>query len=103
MNKVLITTISTLILIVIILSCTQKKNPVGFQGGVEPKEILIEFDKFGTSCSFEDSIKAYVGNSKLIIGKYSSNIREDNEAKILIRMINLPDSIFSFESVIELR
>lgn len=86
------------ILMVFILSaCTQKKNSVGFDPGIEPKIIELDFNYFGNYLSFEDSISNYYNNSKLVIGNYfSSNFQ--NRAYTLLKNITLPDSIISLES-----
>lgn len=87
-----------LLLIIIITSCTQKKNPVGFQNGPQPESITFGWDIFSNSISFEDSTKNYSSNSTLILGNY-----DDKKTKTLLRFINLPDSIASLESSVEIK
>ena len=84
---------------IILSACTQKKNTVGFDPGVEPKIMELDFNYFGNYLSYEDSIGNYYNNSKLVIGNYfSSNFQ--NRAYTLMRTISLPDSIVSLESAV---
>jgi len=84
-------------LMILITGCTDKKNSVGFQPGMEPKVIELDFNYFGNCISFEDSVGNYYNNSKLIIGNYSRN-NYNSKAYTLLRMVGLPDSIISIDS-----
>jgi hypothetical protein len=84
---------------IILSACTHKKNSVGFDPGIEPKIMELDFNYFGNYMSFEDSVGNYNNNSKLVIGNYfSSNFQ--NRAYTLLRTISLPDSIISLESAV---
>jgi hypothetical protein len=85
------------IMMIILTACTQKKNSVGFNPGMEPKIIELDFNYFGNFLSYEDSIGNYYNSSKLVIGNlFSSNFQ--NKAYTLLRTVTLPDTIVSLES-----
>jgi len=98
--------IFSLILFTLILGCTEKKNSLGFEGENPPQEIIlgdsifveIEGNKF---YSFEDSVKNYSTNSKLLVGNYQIN-NFPNQARTLFRVTTTPDTIQSIDSEIVL-
>ncbi|MBN1948256.1 MAG: hypothetical protein JW784_00800, partial [Candidatus Cloacimonetes bacterium] len=87
--------ISTVILLNV--GCTTKNNPVGFQPGVIPHEIYFDYQIFTQTFSYEDSVRNYAGNNKLLSGNLTANGNQ-NQAYTLIRNLALPDSLFSLES-----
>ncbi|MFO7896062.1 MAG: DNRLRE domain-containing protein [Candidatus Cloacimonadales bacterium] len=96
----------SLILFTLILGCTDKKNQLGFEGENPPTEIIlgdsifveIEDNKF---YSFEDSVKNYHSNSKLLVANYQMN-NFQNEVRSLFRVTTTPDTILSIDSEITL-
>lgn len=91
-----------IITILTIFACTEKKNPVGFQSGPQPVEITFDSLNFQNTISFEDSTRAYISNSKVILGNFESqgNIKQ---TRTLIRFINLPDTIAVLDSPVEIK
>ncbi len=95
MYRILKAIVFSIIFILIIIGCTQKKNTVGVPDvNNEPIEMIIsDTTYFGDFYSFEDSCRNYIGNSKLVVGTY-----ENNEAKSLMRFTSLPDTVYQFDS-----
>jgi len=87
--------------LVMVMGCTNKKNPIGFQGGVQPQEIIFESDIFNTNLSFVDSTFNYIPANTIVIGNYDSN-EQNKELRTLLKFTNLPDSILTIESEIKL-
>lgn len=84
------------------MGCTTKNNPVGFQPGVKPHEIYFDYQIFSQAFSYEDSVRNYAGNNKLLAGNFTANGNQ-NQAYTLIRNLALPDSVFSLESACTLK
>ncbi len=81
-----------IIILVIILGCTKKKNPTGFNPSFELKTKIIDWKYFDRAYSYEDSIR----NSdftNLILGNFN-NISAD----ILMKFTAFPDSVFEVEN-----
>lgn len=89
-----------IILIGILVACTEKKNVVGFEGGPQPREIIIS-EIFTNTFSYKDSLKAYSNNPRLITGNYEANTYE-NELKTLFEITVLPDTVSEYISEITL-
>jgi len=88
-----------MILLVVILGCTQKDNQTGYPGdGVQPKEIVIsDTSLFGNFYSYEDSCRNFNYNNKLLFGNY-----RNTQAISLLKFMSLPDTISVFLSDITL-
>ena len=86
-----------LLITFVIFSCTNKKNPVGFQEGPDPISITIPYTLFSNFYSFEDSCRNS-NSDKLIIGNYESN-DTFNKAISLIKFSSLPDSFYEVSDV----
>ncbi|MBC8313464.1 MAG: DNRLRE domain-containing protein [Candidatus Cloacimonetes bacterium] len=78
--------ISLISIIFYILSCSQKKNIIGFDENVEIIAITIT-DSINFVTTYKDSIKNYNNNTKLIVGKFN-----DVEVRSLLKFENLPDT-----------
>ncbi|MCK4694892.1 MAG: DNRLRE domain-containing protein [Candidatus Cloacimonetes bacterium] len=86
-----------LLITFVIFSCTNKKNPIGFQEGPDPISITIPYTLFSNFYSFEDSCRNS-NSDKLIIGNYESN-DTFNKAISLIKFSSLPDSFYEVSDV----
>lgn len=84
------------LIIFVLISCTIKKNPVGFQGGIQPVSITFDYSIFNNSYSFEDSVDNYQLNTNFLVGEYNSN-NSSKELRSLLRFNDLPDSISSID------
>ncbi|MCK4956642.1 MAG: DNRLRE domain-containing protein, partial [Candidatus Cloacimonetes bacterium] len=89
-------------ILMLFLGCTQKKNTVAFETKGNPQELILGDSIFieTSGCkylSFEDSLKNYSSNSKLLVAKYEVN-NFANESRTLIRSLNLPDTVISINS-----
>jgi hypothetical protein len=87
-------------LIGMLAACTEKKNVVGFEGGPEPREIIIS-EIFSNTFSYKDSLKAYSNNPRLITGNYEANDYQ-NELKTLFKITVLPDTVSEYISTISI-
>ncbi len=91
-----------ILLMILLTACTQKKNSVGFEPGIEPKIIELDYNYFENSISYEDSSGNYYNNSKLLIGNYfSSNFQ--NKAFTLLRTVTFPDTIAELTSPVTIQ
>jgi len=84
-----------IILSMIILGCTTKKNPVSTSGntGPQPHSITIrDTADFGNFYSYEDTTKNYANNAILTLGQYTVN-GEPIESRVLLRYASLPDTV----------
>ena len=84
-----------LLITFVIFSCTNKKNPVGFQEGPDPISITIPYTLFSNFYSFEDSLKNF-NTDRVIVGNYE-NYGTANQAVFLIKFTSLPDSFYAIE------
>lgn len=86
----------SILLIILVVSCTQKINPVGTGENEDPIPVNLPLDSFNRFISYEDSIKN--SNSyNLLIGKYESNT-QNNCAISLLKFTALPDSVSMIEN-----
>ena len=81
-----------LFVIFIFISCTNKNSTIGFPGTkFEPHEIDFDSTAFKQIYAYKDSLRAFGGNSKLVLGSF-----EEINSRILIRFVNLPtDTTFT--------
>ncbi|MBT3168378.1 MAG: hypothetical protein HN952_01540 [Candidatus Cloacimonetes bacterium] len=77
------------IFLIIIISCTQKTNPIGFESEILINQIMIEgIDSF---YSFQDSIKNYNNNDILVI---------ENNATTFLKFNDLPDTLIASDTLL---
>jgi len=93
-------------LLTLFLGCTDKKNTVGFENQNPPQEIILNDSIFVETngakfYSFEDSLKNYQSNDKLIVANYPK-FGSNNEIRTLFRLITLPTSVLSIDSEIKM-
>ena len=93
-------------LLTLFFGCTDKKNNIGFENQNPPQEILFGDSIFVETngakfYSFEDSLKNYQSNDKLIVANYPK-FESNNEIRTLFRLITLPDTVLSIDSEIEM-
>ena len=86
-----------LIVILIIMGCTNKSNLVGTgeNEGPEPESVIIGSEYFSSFHSFEDSLKNF-NTDRTVIGNYEK-YDTANQAVTLIKFTSLPDSFYSIE------
>lgn len=88
MNKIKIIFLTIILTLLLISSCSQKKNFLGFEEEIENKIIT---DTLSNSVNFiksyVDSTSNYQSNTKLIVGKFNGV-----EVRSLLKFKNLPDS-----------
>jgi len=88
MNKIKIIFLTIILTLLLTLSCSQKKNFLGFEEEIENKIIT---DTLSNSVSFiksyVDTTSNYQDNSKLIVGKFNGV-----EVRSLLKFKNLPDT-----------
>ena len=69
-----------------IVSCTNRNSTIGFPGtNIENHEMNFNNSVIKNMYTYEDSVRAFPGNTKLILGNYN-----DIEARILLRFTTLP-------------
>ncbi len=86
-----------LIVVLIIMGCTNKSNLVGTGGneGPEPESVIIGSEYFSSFYSFEDSLKNF-NTDRTVIGNYEK-YDTANQAVTLIKFTSLPDSFYAIE------
>ena len=84
-----------MIILLVVISCTQKDNIVGTggSGNLIPLNITIDHNYFSEMYSYEDSC-AYSNSNTMISGKYN-----EETSYSLLRFTTLPDSFFEISSV----
>ena len=74
------------LLSVMIISCQNKSSPFGFPPSqTENEEIILYSNAFKTIYAYQDTISAYIGNQKLVLGNY-----QEINTRVLLRYVNLP-------------
>ncbi|MCL2064313.1 MAG: hypothetical protein FWG98_08080 [Candidatus Cloacimonetes bacterium] len=77
-----------IIFVILINSCSNRNTPFGFPE-TNMKNYEIEFDfnifDFENTYTYRDTLRAFFGNSKLILGNY-----QNINTRILMRFVNLP-------------
>jgi len=88
-----------LIVILIIMGCTNKSNLVGTgeNEGPEPKSVILDNEYLSSFCSFEDSLKNF-NTDRIVVGNYE-RYGTANQAVTLIKFTSLPDSFYAVENV----
>jgi len=86
-----------LIMILVIIGCTNKSNLVGTgeNEGPEPESAIIGSEYFSSFYSFEDSLKNF-NTDRTVIGNYEK-YNTANQAVTLIKFTSLPDSFYAIE------
>ncbi len=86
-----------LIMILVIIGCTNKSNLVGTgeNEGPEPESVIIGSEYFSSFHSFEDSLKNF-NTDRTVIGNYEK-YGTVNQAVSLIKFTSLPDSFYAIE------
>ena len=79
-------------IIFILIGCTKKNNPTGFNSTFDMKTKTINWQNFDRAYSYEDSIKNS-DSINLITGKFN-NV----ESKILLKFKSFPDSVFQVQN-----
>lgn len=71
------------------IACTDKNSNIGFPGtNFTNYEITIPDSVFHNLYTYKDSLNAFTGNTKLILGNYNNT-----DTRILIRFINIPKNV----------
>ncbi|MCD4796566.1 MAG: DNRLRE domain-containing protein, partial [Candidatus Cloacimonetes bacterium] len=73
---------------------TQKKNPIGFEGGPDPIEIIFDHSFFNNQFYSSEDSCGTTNFDNLLLGRYDSN-----EAFALIKFTSLPDSFYQISDV----
>lgn len=82
-----------ILLVVLIFSCTQKNNPVGYEPVDQPRYLELRDDIISNLYSYEDSVKYYQNASEISLGN-----QKKYESRILMRFLTLPDSLAEIEN-----
>ena len=84
-----------MVILLIVISCTQKDNIVGTggSGNLTPLNTTIDHTSFTEIYSYEDSC-SYNNSSTMVIGNY-----ETETSYVLLRFTSLPDTFFEISSV----
>ena len=79
-----------LVIIIIVLSCNDKNNIIGFQGGrVFSYQIEFDTDIFHRLETFRDTMQVYTASDRKLI--------LSNESRVLLRFMSLPDTSIKIE------
>ncbi len=89
MKKILL---FTLFIFLLVLGCTKKKNPTGFNSDFEMKTKTLNWNYFDRIYSYEDSIRNS-DFSYLLLGNFN-NVRSD----ILMKFKTFPDSVYEVDN-----
>ncbi len=92
--------IAILVIGLCLFNCTQKKNPIGFEEGPDPIEIILDHSFFNDQFYSSEDSCGTTNFDNLLLGRYESNDNDsENEAFALIKFTSIPDSFYEISNV----